>query len=228
MNKTVLSISLAAALLLFGCAKGSNPVSQDGTSHTFYGQVLDSQGKPLEGVAIHYMFTTEPNSLYKLDKTCPSTIIGYTVPRRCHVTVTLLRWFTLDSIATLVDDTLNAGEYMVTVDGLSATNGVYICRVVADTSVSEFKIALENLDYSVLIKKTPLTTTDSNGKFSLPYGIFAFGVPFVLTNGVNPIDTVYMSRTIEFVLYKSGYQTAVQSVTIDTTTDMNQQFHLAQ
>ncbi|MBI5214692.1 MAG: hypothetical protein HY960_02960 [Ignavibacteriae bacterium] len=40
------------------------------------------------------------------------------------------------------------------------------------------------------------------------------------------VDTMYISRTIELVLHKTGYSTKVQSITIDTSTNMFRTFVL--
>ena len=75
---------------------------------------------------------------------------------------------------------------------------------------------------SELITKTPLTTSDSQGTFSIPLGVFGINMPVVSTSS----DTTYISSTIQIVLYKVGYKSLTKSITIDLTKDNSQSFVL--
>jgi hypothetical protein len=165
--------------------------------------------------------------LAKAGKTCPSTLINYSIPQRTKVTIKLYRWYTLDSIATILDDTVDAGTHAVTFDAATLTNGIYICRINADTTFRETRIMLLNVDLSVLANSTPLVSTNSSGAFSLPYGIFGFNIPFFRTSAAgSTIDTEYISHTIQIVVCKSGYATSTKSLTIDETKSTKQTFTL--
>lgn len=215
-------------LVIYGCKKNDNPVSVNNNLQLgLNGQVNDSQGNPVAGCGVHYIFTTVSSSLAKVGKTCPSTNIQYSVPYRTKVTIELLRWFTRDSITTLVNDTLNAGTYSLLVNMTQFTNGIYILQSKVDTNILEMRILYLNTDTSSLVKSTPLTTTNSSGSFNLPYGIFGFEVPLIQeTNGSSAIDTVYISHTIQMVVYKEGYATAMKTITVDESKGMNETFVL--
>jgi hypothetical protein len=82
-------------------------------------------------------------------------------------------------------------------------------------------------DISALVNTNPLVTTNVSGSFNLPYGIFGFGMPFARTSASgSSLDSVYVSHTIQIILYKSGYLTTTKTITIDETNGMIQTFTL--
>lgn len=214
-------------LLLSGCHKNDNPVSTGQLSQEIFGKVIDSQGNPIEGCGIHYIYTMSTSSLAKIGKTCPSTSIQFNIPTTSKVTVKILRWYTRDTIATLVDDTLSAGVHLFTFNASKVTNGIYIAQIQTDTAIQEQRLALSINDISALITTTPLVTTNSSGSFNIPYGVFGFSLPFAQTSLTgSSIDTVYVSHTIQMVVCKSGYVTATKTITIDEANGVNQTFTL--
>lgn len=228
MNKLVISNIIIFVLIVWGCNDKGNPVSTEQLPPFLFGKIVDNQGNSIDSVDFHYIFNLDDAAIYKTNKTCPSTVISYSIPKRSYVSITIYRWFTRDSITTLVNDTLDAGMHSTVFNASKVTNGIYIYRLVIDTVIQEKKMCLIDLDISTLVQTIPLTVSNSSGEFSLPYGIFGFGIPFTRssTGNSDSISTTYVSRTITIVLYKSGYATLVQSITIDTTNGMRQQFQL--
>jgi hypothetical protein len=225
--KYFLISSLLLILSMYGCKKDDNPITPDKLSPYIFGQVNDAQGNPVEGCGVHYIYSMTASSLAKLGKTCPSTTISYSIPARSKVTLKIFRWFTKDSIATLVDDTLNAGTYRATMDMSKITNGIYFYQLKVDTSVQERLMSLLNTDLSALAITDPLVTTNLKGSFSLPYGVLGFGVPMISTSASGPgltADTVYISHTIQVIICKTGYLTTTKTITIDETNGVNQAF----
>ena len=214
-------------LAISGCKNDDNPLSTENIPSYLTGQVIDLQGKPVEGCGVHYIYTMTTSSLAKAEKTCPSTVISYQIPKRSKVTLKIFRYFTQDSIATLVDDTLNAGSYSAQFDATSITNGIYIYQLRADTIFQEKFMAICNTDISVLVNTTPLLKTNSSGIFSLPYGVLGFGKPFAGTSSTgSPVDSVYVSHTIQIVLAKTGYLTNMKTIAINEVNGMTQTFTL--
>jgi hypothetical protein len=211
-----------------GCKKGDNPLStRENIPSYLTGQVIDSQGKPVEGCGVHYIYSMTTSSLAKTVKTCPSTNIQFNIPTRSKVTIKIFRWYTRDTIATLVDDTLDAGSHMVTFNAAKVTNGIYIYHLKVDTLIQELHMSLLVDDISALVNTNPLVTTNVSGSFNLPYGIFGFGMPFARTSASgSSLDSVYVSHTIQIILYKSGYLTTTKTITIDETNGMIQTFTL--
>jgi len=218
-------LTLSFAVLMSGCKKNDNPISGEQPSQFFYGQVVDSQGNPLEGCGIHYLYTLTTSPLAKTGTTSSSGDIRFTLPTRSKVTIKILRWFTRDTILTLVDDSLDAGYHEITFDETKFTNGIYIYQITTDTLLVETRVNIIDNDISSLVNTTPLVITSSSGSFKLPYGIFGFGIPWD-QSGDGPIDSVYASHTIQIVLYKSGYLTTTKTITIDETNSAVQTFTL--
>ena len=221
-----------APIILFilatsGCKKDDNPLSPQENISSLSGTVVDAQGNPVEGCGVHYIYTMTTSPLSKVDQTCPSTSIQFTILTRSKVTLKIFRCSTRDSIATLVDDTLDAGSHMLAFDASKVTNGIYVYQLRVDTLVQEHYFALNVSDVSALVQTRPLVTTNSSGAFKIPYGVFGFGIPFALTSSAGlPIETLYVSHALQMVLYKSGYAIESKTITIDEVRGMNQTFTL--
>jgi hypothetical protein len=165
----------------------------------------------------------------KLNGTCPSITIRYTVPATGYVMLRILRWYTREPIDTLVNGQQNAGTYQVLLDASHMTNGVYLYQLVIDTVSAEKFMALLNTDVTSLVETEPLATTDARGAFSIPYGIFGFSVTLHVTSSSEPtvIDSLCISRSIQLVLFKQGYQTLIHPISIDTANSRSIVFTLS-
>jgi len=217
---------LSFALLMSGCKKNDNPISGEQPSQFFYGQVVDSQGNPLEGCGVHYIDTYTTSPLAKIGTSSSFDSINFTLSRRSNVTIRILRWFTRDTIETVVDDSLDAGYHAIAFDDTKLTNGIYLYESKIDTLLVESRFNRITTDISLLVNTTPLATTNSSGSFKLPYGIFGFGLPWD-QSGNGPVVTVYVSHTIQMVVYKPGYLTTTKTITIDEANSAIQTFTLA-
>jgi hypothetical protein len=226
---------ITALVLLAGCK--NDPVSTNQLPPILYGQVVDSQGNPIADVNVHYIFQipdyysakieSHGSALLKVGKTCPTTLISFEISKRSKVTLKLFRWYTHDTIGTLIDDTLNGGTHSATFDASKITNGFYIYQLQVDTSFVEKMLVFLNLDVSTLVLADPLTKSNSSGAFELPYALLGFGVPLSRTSvDGQTIDTVQISSTFQVVLYKTGYSTRTQTVTIDPVVGIKQTFVL--
>jgi hypothetical protein len=149
----------------------------------------------------------------------------FTLSTRSKVTIKILRWFTRDTIVTVVDDSLDAGYHAVAFDETQFTNGIYVYQFKTDTVLVEARFNIIDTDISLLVNTTPLVTTSSSGSFRLPYGIFGFGLPWD-QYGNGPVDTVYVSHKIQMVVYKPGYLTLTKAMSIDQTSSAVQTFTL--
>jgi hypothetical protein len=230
-----LLILLLIVVLMAGCK--NNPISTDQLPQILYGQVVDSQGSSVADVNVHYIFqipgtTLGKNESYnptlsKVSKICPSTNIVFTIPTRSKATVKIFRWYTRDTVATLIDDTLDSGTHSITLNSTKMTNGFYIFQVHSDTFFVEKMMVFLNVDISTLVLADPLIKSNSSGAFELPYALLGFGIPISRTSAIGQtIDTVQISSTIQVVLCKTGYSTTTQSVTIDPAIGLKQTFVL--
>ncbi|MFA4924223.1 MAG: hypothetical protein WC557_08545 [Ignavibacteriaceae bacterium] len=204
-------------------------------NHELYGNVVDENGNPVEGVNVHYIFTF-PNERLEVNRNeillnseavPPSTIISFEIPTRQKVTITILRWFTGDTITVLFNDTLNVGNHVFTLNSQTMTNGFYIYQIKTDTEVIEKRMIYLDLDVSRLITTNPLVKSNLEGSFVLPYGLLGFGISFerVSPEGT-PLPPYEISRTIQMVLYKPGYKTFIKDVTIPRNINLKETFIL--
>ncbi len=225
-------------LVLPGCKDKSNPGSpgnSDDTasslitvqtdSVTLKGKILDEQGNPLSGVAVHYTFELKPKSLSKITNTCPSTVINYTLPGAAHVKIQILRWYTREILEVISDANQEAGAHSAILNLNQLTNGFYIYQFIVDKKVTERAFYIINTDNAILYNSKPLTTSNQDGNFALPRGIFAIGYPSVRTDEAGtPIETLYVSSTIKILLNKTGYNRFEKTIDLNTVSNTEEQF----
>ena len=223
-NVPLFAALLVCTIIAAGCHRQDDTVTPSSFSPVFHGRVINSGGVPVEGAEIHYIYSMTSSHLAKVQKPCPSTIINFSVTTPGPVSVYILRWYTRDTIAVLMRDTvLQSGTYGIPFNAASLTNGVYLYHIAIGGSVLEKKMLMLQSSVSDLIKTTPLCRTNASGEFTIPYGLFGFGLPFQLTDETgNPIKEQYVSITIQLVAFKTGYTVLVQPITIDTTIEMTQ------
>ncbi|NUN70154.1 MAG: hypothetical protein HUU02_10635 [Bacteroidetes bacterium] len=201
------------ALISTGC---NNPAGSENFSPVFYGTVVDSQGNPVQNVDVHYIYSVPSSSPDKMQKKNSTIHIMFSVAKRSKVSLSIVRYFRNDSLKTIVNDTLEAGQYSYQADISTFTNGVYVYRLIIDTTKTEKVFFYLNPDRSTLLQAEPLTRTDANGDFSIPYELFGFHLPMIRTNEQGAtIDTAFISTSIELLLNKPGYNVFTRSVTVD-------------
>jgi len=229
MRKVISCLAALIVVITFWTCNKGNPVGPNQSSPYLYGKVVDNQGNPIEGVRFHYI----PSLIHvaspkiKLAKINSIIRINFVVPKESYVNLSVHRLYTQDLIATLVNDTLSAGAHSVGFNDSSVTDGVYYYRLTMDTTVIVKYIVLIQ-DSALLPLTTPLALTNSSGQFSEPLRIFGIGMRFYVSSsqGPTPTDTVFIPNTIQVVLYKTGYKTLIEPITIDTTYSVNKQFTL--
>ncbi len=212
---------LLLALFALNCHK-DNPFEGGYEPVAFKGSVIDSAGNAVSGVGVHYIFDMYSKRVLNTGDTQPSTVIKFTVPDSGYVRVKILRWYSRDSIDTVVDGPFKAGTYTIDISALKLTNGVYIYQVTTGSTFTERAFLIDNEAVSDVISKTPLAFSGSDGKFSIPLGVFGINMPVVSVNS----DTTYISSTIQMVLYKDGYKILTKQLSIDLTQDNAQTFIL--
>ena len=208
-----LFILFLVTIISFQC---KSPTSSEIDSPVLNGKVVDTHGHPVQNVDVHYIYSVPSSSLAKHENVQSSLAITFRVNKRSMVSLEIFRYFRNDSLGRIVFDTLNAGQYSYQVDISKFTNGLYIYRLVIDTTKVEKVFFCLNPDLSILLQSVPLAETNSNGEFSLPYGLLGFDYPLVrVAENGTVIDTTHISLSIQLVLHKTGYNTLMQSITID-------------
>lgn len=204
-------------------------------THSLYGNVIDEAGNPVEGVNVHYIFSL-PTVRLEINRnevilnsaaTPPSTVISFEIPTKQKVTITILRWFTRDTITVLFNDTLNVGQHVFSLNTQTMTNGFYIYQIKTETNKIESRMFCLTSDVSSLITTDPLVKSNSEGAFVLPYGLLGFGISIdrVSPEGT-PLSPYEVSRTIQMVLHKRGYETLIKEITIPHSTSLEETFVL--
>jgi hypothetical protein len=212
---------IVLAFMVFGCHK-DNPFQGNYEPVAMNGTVVDSLGNGISGVGVHYIFSMVSKKTMESKNTQPSTIIQYTIPDSGYVRVEILRWYSRDSIDTVVDGPMSSGTHTVDISTLNLTNGVYLYQVATASTFAEHAFIVYDDQVSELINKSPLALTNTQGTFSIPLGVFGVNMPVVTSSN----DTTYISSTIQMVLYKTGYKTLTKTITLDLSKDNTQSFVL--
>lgn len=106
----------------------------------------DTSGIVWTGVLEGFEQVSTLPSAYRLEQNYPNpfnptTTITFALPRRSQVNMTLYNILG-QTVATLVDRQLSAGEYEVTLNGDGLSSGVYFYRIVAGDFVQGKKLVL--------------------------------------------------------------------------------------
>ncbi|HEV8539314.1 MAG TPA: hypothetical protein VGR15_10405 [Bacteroidota bacterium] len=216
-------------LIYFGCSE--NTVGVIGTVSTTFalsGRVVDPQGAPIEGVGVHYIYYLDPvASVHALAKSMPTVSIEFCMTEQADVTLSLLEYGSREHIMTLVDNELfDEGCHSAQFSGDSLTNGLYIIHLSIGNSLRERLLAFLVTEVDQLVLTKPLTTTTSQGKFSLQYSSLGIGVILTNTDFNGHEYNLAISTTIDLVLYKEGYRPLVTRMTINPLQSENRIFRL--
>ncbi|MDG5767211.1 T9SS type A sorting domain-containing protein [Balneolales bacterium ANBcel1] len=117
--------------------RGISPDGEPGiwsSSRMFFTRHVTSAGSE-EAVTEYRLDANYPNPFN------PSTLIGFAIPERGHVTLEVFD-LTGRRVATLVDETREVGHHTVTFDASQLTSGVYLYRMQTDRFVTTRKLTL--------------------------------------------------------------------------------------
>jgi hypothetical protein len=104
---------------------------------------------------------------------------------------------------------------------------VYIYQVAVDGDATEHHMVVPNSNLAQLVETRPLATSDSTGHFTIPYGLFGFDAPVVISSATGEaIDTTYISRTLSIVVAKHGYTTSEEAWTVPASEGIQRLFVL--
>ncbi len=214
MKTTTAVVLLLALGMLSGSCK--NPSGPGNSTPVLQVHIVDGEGAPIDSVGFHFIprISASAVSKWKPDQTCPTTFISYTIPARSHVRIDIFRWFTREFITTLVDDTLDAGQYASSVSKPAMTSGIYVYRLSIGDSTSEHALYLLKSP-GELGSATPLAVSNTAGELSVAKGVFGIGMVFERGVWDSTFGLAVISDTIDVVLYRQGFQMVVQGVGID-------------
>jgi hypothetical protein len=244
-NIITLILISTCSLLFHSCENnpiGSSSYTTEATDGELIGVVADSLGGPLAGVNVYYIFHFDPvaspvllttNHLHSSQtdiastpespaKTLPTTSIEFDLPFDTVVSMTLLRYGTRELLATIVDHQhLAAGRNEVQFDVSHYTNGLYLVDLIIGNSSIYWEatyallIDTSTTNPTMLYQTTPLTTTSSEGNFTLPLSELGIGVVIPQSDFNGGINYIKVSSSIDVVLYKKNYTPVIIPMTID-------------
>ncbi len=203
---------------------GSAFFKSESSPYELVGTVLDSDGKPVKSAAIHFMMkfsASAGSSQQVMQKTNPSTQISFSVNVSGPISLRIFRLGTREYVATLIDTVLSPGTYSLGVIPGALSNGFYIYQLITNNVVTERLMIMQYDDAALLEKTTPVTRTNSEGKFILPYGVFGLDEEILVTGESSP--TVIGRRTVDsiaIVVFKSGTVPLVQWMHINKNSSM--------
>jgi len=231
MQKRIITIGIYILVMALVSCNKDNPVNANQLPASLSGTVVDAQGHPIQNAKVNYI----PDLLYT--SPLPSNAknlsslgtVNFFVQTTSYVNISLYRWFTRSLVETLYDGTAVAGYHTVAYDTTIITSGVYLLDAKIDTLTVERRMLVVR-DTSALHSVTPLAITDSQGKFSIPIGVFGIGLSFPISSSTSPsiIDTATISDSVSIIVSKPGYQTLIEQAILDTTQSLSQKFTLTQ
>lgn len=221
-------IVVTIALLALSCR--DNGVGPDWRFPAINGKVVNAGGAPLGDVGVHYIMHFDSTLVqYTLSKRLPITLIRFELQEPSYVTLKLLRFGSRDTLLTILNNELfAAGVNEVEVNMSKLTNGMYIAHFIINGSVRERLLVLFNMEINQLIQTSPLATSDASGNFSLPISLLGIGTRILSMNANFGIDTLWISKKIDLVLFKEGYQPLVTPMSVDVNNSVKMTFQLRQ
>jgi len=218
---------LTTIILIVGC-EGPSQSNED--NFTFYGQIINNQGQPVQGAKIHYKSELKERLLKNGVEICPSTLISFQIPKETYVVVKIYQWYSREYLFTLVNDTLKSGNYTFSSLPENLTNGFYVYELTTEDTVYENTMYVQTVDWNLLAQTDPLAITNSEGEFEIPVGMFGFDVELKSTglDGSDELTTMSISRTIEIIVYEKGatFPSLTEETTIEESKNVYKTFTL--
>lgn len=198
---------ILTTIFVLNCNKEESPIVN--------GQVLLSDGTPVENAAIHYVPKLASDSLSKQKR--QTTAISFSLPKAGKVKLeTFIAW-DHELLETLIDWTLSAGTHFVTLNDTLYTNRVYEYELsIPDVDTTIVHRMLRVATAEQLIGFKPLVKTNSVGSFKIENGELGIGEKFRITSQYGP-DSYYdltITNVVEFIAIKNEQIIARKEVEI--------------
>jgi hypothetical protein len=178
----------------------------------------------------YQLLTNSPNPFNQ------NTVLRFMLPERSTVRLTLRNIKTEAEIATLQDNTLEAGFHSI--QFLSADvipNGVYYLNIEATSLIGaaqfndKILMCKNNSDEQLMINDTENYSTGKDGIAEIEYTDLPVGKQIETISGENNISgNKFISKTLNLILIKSGYVSHTEPVVIDSLGTINLNITLTQ
>lgn len=226
--RAALPYLLLLLLLLPACSDDS--VSPGDSSPGLDGTIVDAEGLPVAGAAVHVILHTNPDTfLHKATESNASTTISFSVTQMpyVHVTMKILRYGTRELMLTPFDDVAAPGRYNILIESKQVGNGVFIASINIGGAISEQQFLLNTDNIGLLTECPPVATSDSDGKFSLSYSILGIGTTVNQPAPEGGTIPVVVTSIVDLVVLKGGFVPLVMRDTVDVTVSDTSSFMLA-
>lgn len=212
----ILTIIISFFFIGWNCGGYDHPATPTVQSPGFYGTVKDQNGAVISNVNVYYNFYCR--SFAKSSDPKGTFVIQFSLSESSHVSLTLFKLGAKDTTANIIDGYRSVGEHSVGYDLSHLPNAIYTFYLITSQTYSRIDYIHQAYDYNVLFNTGPLTTTRTNGTFTLRYDSL----------GVNrSFGSRYVTDSIDIILYKPGYQVLKTGFTMDSTRAANHTFVLS-
>lgn len=235
----IVILLLLVSLFQVACSK-DRPTKPEPVEGVLRGKVVDQEGRPLAGAHINlgYEFgqltmpptynVKNPSEYFLVGQNYPNpynplTNFTFTLNKPARIVITIVpSVYTANVFATLLDESLLAGTYVITwnsklPDSTFITNGHHTYRFEAlDGSAVLFRderfLFQNSLDPEIVSNMNPMVTANFNGEFTIPYLLTSIGdtVAVTLESGAEIIGGVVVSDSLTVFASLPGYETAMK------------------
>jgi|GEM_PF-6775784 len=217
----VLATFLTGALLLSSCGESTQPPAQQQDSVLSI-SVVDGSGQPLSNASVGLLFSFVPTtdtlpqhpSLALLpNPVIASSSVAFPVPAASNIKLLLLRYRTRDTVTTVLNAALQAGEHTISMSTSALPNQGYIYTLQTPSGISERMLVVMNPDTAEFV---PLMTTDNAGHFSIDPRSLPVGERFERTFETGQWGgNVVVSNNVGIIIRRSGGGSVVRWISVD-------------
>ena len=194
-----LTISIFIALCFSGC----EITSTDDREPALYGTVVDEAGNPLSDVHIHFRLHFEPEEAIPLEDEWARGF-RLSIPQPDSVQVDVFRYGTKESVLTLLEGFVNAGQYILRITPYTLTTGLYDLQIVSsDTSVVQTIPVHASNTY--LSQTEAFIRSNNQGAFVLEYTSLGIGEVATRLPLTDSSPTALVLPRVSLIAVKEGY-----------------------
>jgi hypothetical protein len=193
MNDKPITLLLLVALLcsFVNSCSSDQPTGNNSRPPAIHGRVVDATGKPVANAGVGLIFSFVETVADSLEPGIPMLmgpnpafdreefrfIVG--TMKYSQITIQFLRADTRELVKTVVDVQRDSGIYEFFSPLIHLPNQAYIIRYINETDTVERLLIVNQYFYSNV---APITTTDSEGRFTVDYSSLPIGRTFLSTD----------------------------------------------